>query len=64
MMKEQPSKTPSADVQAIGQISTELKSHLKEELLDHLLETLQKQFGIKPKQQIYMYKTPYPSSYD
>jgi hypothetical protein len=51
-------------MQAIEQISTELKSHLKEELIDHLSETLQKQFGIKPKYQTYMYRTPYPAGYD
>jgi hypothetical protein len=63
-LEEQPLETPSTDVQAIEQISTKLKSHLKEELIDHLSEMLQKLFGIKPKQQIYMYKTPYPSGYD
>jgi sulfite reductase beta subunit-like hemoprotein len=64
MIEEQPSETPSTDVQAIEQISAELKTHLKEELIDHLLETLQKQFGITPKKQIYMYRTPYPYGYD
>jgi hypothetical protein len=63
-LEEQPPETPSAEMQAIEQISAELKSHLKEELIDHLLEMLQKQFGIKHKQQTYMYRTPYPSGYD
>jgi hypothetical protein len=63
-LEEQPSETPSTVIQAIEQISVEMKSHLKEELIDHLSETLQKQFGIKPKQQIYMYRTPYPFVYD
>jgi hypothetical protein len=40
--EEQPPETPSAEMQAIEQISTELKSHLKEELFYHLSETLQK----------------------
>jgi hypothetical protein len=63
-LEEQPTETPSAEMQAIEQISTELKSHMKEELIDHFLEMLQKQYGIKPKQQSYMYRTPYPSGYD
>jgi hypothetical protein len=54
-LEEQPLETPSTDIQAIEQISAELKSHLKEELIDHLSGTLRKQFRIKPKQQIYMY---------
>jgi hypothetical protein len=36
MIEEQPSETPSTDVQAIEQILVELKTHLKEELIDHL----------------------------
>jgi hypothetical protein len=45
-LEERPPETPSAEMQAIEQISAELKSHLKEdELIDHLPETLQKQFG-------------------
>jgi hypothetical protein len=62
--EEQPSETPSAEMQAMEQISAELKSHMKQELIDHLSEMMQKQFGIKPKQQTYMYRTPYPSGYD
>jgi hypothetical protein len=58
------SKTPSAEMQAIEQASAELKSHVKQELMDHFSEMLQKQYGIKPKQQSYMYMTPYPSCYD
>jgi hypothetical protein len=57
-LEEQPSEAPSTD------ISAELNSHMKEDFIDHLSEMQQKQFGIKLKQQIYMYKTPYPSSYD
>jgi hypothetical protein len=41
-----------------------LKSHIKQELIDPLLETLLKPYGIKPKQQSCMYRTPYPSGYD
>jgi hypothetical protein len=48
----------------IEQVSAELKSHMKEELIDHFLEILLKQYGIKPKQQSYMYRTLYPSGYD
>jgi hypothetical protein len=43
-LEEQPLETPSTDIQAIEQISAELKSHLKEELIDHLSGTLRKQF--------------------
>jgi phenylpyruvate tautomerase PptA (4-oxalocrotonate tautomerase family) len=57
ILKEQPSKTPSADIRSIEQISAELISHMKAELIDHLSETLQKQFGIEPKQQIYIQNT-------
>jgi hypothetical protein len=51
-------------MQVIEQVSAELKSHMKQELIDHFLEMLQKQYGIKPKQQSCMYRTPYPSGYD
>jgi hypothetical protein len=34
--EEQPSETPSTEMQAIEQISAELKSHMKQELIDHL----------------------------
>jgi hypothetical protein len=51
-------------MQAIEQVSAELKSHMKQELIDHFSEMLQKQYGIKPKQQSCMYRTLYPSSYD
>jgi hypothetical protein len=51
-------------IQAIEQVSVELKSHLKHELIDHFTEMLLEQYGIKPKQKSYMYKTPYPSCYD
>jgi hypothetical protein len=37
---------------------------MKQELIDHLSETLLKQYGIKPKQQSCMYRTPYPFGYD
>jgi hypothetical protein len=33
---------------------------MKQEIIDHMSEMLLKQYGIKPKQQSYMYKTPYP----
>ena len=29
-----------------------------------IAEVMQEQFGLKPKQQTYMYRTPYPPSYD
>jgi hypothetical protein len=51
-------------MQVIEQVSAELKSHMKQELIDHFPEMLQKQYGVKPKQQSYMYKPPYPSGYD
>jgi hypothetical protein len=37
---------------------------MKQELIDYMLETLLKQYGIKPKQQSCMCRTPYPSGYD
>jgi hypothetical protein len=51
-------------IQAIEQVSVELKSHVKHELIDHFSEMLLKQYGIKPKKKSYTYKTPYPSGYD
>jgi hypothetical protein len=50
ILEERPPETP-AEIQVIEQVATELKSHMKHELIDHLLETLLKQYGIKPKQQ-------------
>jgi hypothetical protein len=41
-LEEQTPETPSAEMQAIEQVSTELKSHMKQELIDHLSEMLQK----------------------
>jgi hypothetical protein len=63
ILEERPLETP-AEIQAIEQVSAELKSHVKKELIDHFSEMLLKQYGIKPKQQSYMYRTPYLSSYD
>jgi hypothetical protein len=57
---EQPSATPSASVRLIEQICVEIQSHMKGELTDQIVETLHKHFGMKPKQQIYMYRTLYP----
>jgi hypothetical protein len=37
---------------------------MKQELIDYFLEMLQEQYGINPKQQSCMYRTPYPSGYD
>jgi hypothetical protein len=62
--KDQPPKTPSAEMQAIKQVSTELKSHVKQELIDHFSEMLKKKYGIKPKQQSCMYRTLYQSGYN
>jgi hypothetical protein len=62
-LEEQTPETPSAEMQAIEQVSTELKSHMKQELIDHLSEMLQKRYGIKPRQQSCMYRTTYPSGY-
>jgi hypothetical protein len=62
--KDQPPKTPSADMQVIEQVYAELKSHVKQELIDHFSKMLWKQYGIKPKQQSCMYRTLYPSGYD
>jgi hypothetical protein len=59
--EDQPPKIPSAEIQAIKQVSTELKSHMKQELINHSSEMLLKQYGMKPKQQSCMYRTPYPS---
>jgi recombinational DNA repair protein (RecF pathway) len=53
-----------AEIQAIEQVATKLKSHTKQELIDHFLEMLLKQYGIKPKRQSCMHRTPYPSGYD
>jgi hypothetical protein len=50
ILEEWPSETP-AEMQAIEQVSAELKSHMKHELIDHFSEMLQQQYGIKPKQQ-------------
>jgi hypothetical protein len=63
ILEERPLETP-AEIQAIEQMSAELKSHLKQELIDHFSEMLLKQYGIKPKQQSCMYRTLYPSGYD
>jgi hypothetical protein len=38
--EEQPLETPSAEMQAIEQISAELKSHMKQEFIDYLSEML------------------------
>jgi hypothetical protein len=62
-LEERPPKT-LAEMQAIEQVSAELKSHMKQELIGHFSEMLQKQYEIKPKQQSCMYMTPYPSGYD
>jgi hypothetical protein len=51
-------------MQAIEQVATKLMSHMKQEIIDYMSEMLLKQYGIKPKQQSYMYRTPYPSGYD
>ena len=50
ILEERPPETP-AEIQAIEQVATELKSHVKQELIDHFSEMLSKQYGIKPKQQ-------------
>jgi hypothetical protein len=63
IIEERPPETP-VEIQAIEQVSTELKSHVKQELIDHFSEILLKQYGMKPKQQSCMYRTPYPSGYD
>jgi hypothetical protein len=63
ILEDRPLETP-AEIQAIEHVATKLKSHMEEELIDHLSETLLKQYGIKPKQQSCMYRTPYPSGYD
>jgi hypothetical protein len=63
ILEERPPVNPD-EIQAIEQVGTELKSHIKQELIDPLLETLLKPYGIKPKQQSCMYRTPYPSGYD
>jgi hypothetical protein len=63
ILEERPPVTP-AEIQAIEQVAIELKYHMKLELIDHMSETLLKQYGIKPKKQSCMYRTPYPSGYD
>jgi hypothetical protein len=63
ILEERPPETP-AEIHAIEQVATELKSHMKQELIDHFSEMLLKQYGIKPKRQSCMYRTPYPSGYD
>jgi hypothetical protein len=63
ILGERPPET-LAEIQAIVQVATKLKSHMKQELIDHFSEMLLKQYGIKPKKQSYMYRTLYPSGYD
>jgi hypothetical protein len=63
ILDERPLVNPT-EIQAIEQVVTELKSHMKQELIDYMLEMLLKQYGIKPKQQSCMCRTPYPSGYD
>jgi hypothetical protein len=63
ILEERPLETPT-EIQAIEQVATKLKSHMKQELIDHFSEMLLKQYGIKPKQQSCIYRTPYPSGYD
>jgi hypothetical protein len=63
ILEERASET-TAEIQAIEQVATELKSHMKQELIDYFSEMLLKQYGIKPKQQSCMYRTLYPSGYD
>jgi hypothetical protein len=46
-LEDQPLDTPSAEIQAIKQISAEVKSHMKQELIDHFSEMMQKQYGMK-----------------
>jgi hypothetical protein len=48
ILEEQPLETPTK-MQAIEQVSVELKSHVKQELIDHFSVMLLKQYGIKPK---------------
>jgi hypothetical protein len=38
--EDQPLETPSAEMQAIKQVSAELKSHVKQELIDHFSDML------------------------
>jgi hypothetical protein len=63
ILEERSPETP-VEIQAVEQVSAELKSHVMQELIDHFSEMLLKQYGIKPKQQSCMYRTPYPSGYD
>jgi hypothetical protein len=63
ILEERPLETPT-EIQALEQVSAELKSHMKQELIDHFSGMLQKQYGITPKQQSCMYRTPYPFGYD
>jgi hypothetical protein len=37
---------------------------MKQVIIERMSETLLKQYGIKPKQQSCMYRTPHPSGYD
>jgi hypothetical protein len=48
ILEERPPETP-AEIQAIEQMSAELKSHVKQELIDHFSEMLLNQHVIKPK---------------
>jgi hypothetical protein len=63
ILEEWPSETP-AEIQAIEQVSAELKSHMMQELIDHFSKMLLKQYGIKPKQQCCMYMALYPTGFD
>jgi hypothetical protein len=48
ILEERPPETPT-EIQAIEQMSAELKSHVKQELIDHFSEMLLNQHVIKPK---------------
>jgi hypothetical protein len=63
ILEERPLETPT-EIQAVEKVVTEFKSHMNQKLIDHFSEMLLKQYGIKPKQQSCMYRTPYPSGYD
>ena len=37
---------------------------VQDNMVDRLMEMMQDQFGLKPKEQAYMYRKPYPEAYD
>ena len=52
------------EVQAQAQASGPSQEAQIQDLAAEITKVMQNQFGLKPKRQTYMYKTPYPAHYD